>query len=66
MMTGKEYVTEKHPRARVEFYKSNNPFVGGYWLCWTKYNGNRLSEGKTASNAWVNAKKNIKEELTNL
>ena len=35
------------------------------WLCWTKYNGNRLSEGKTASNAWVNAKKNIKEELSN-
>ena len=60
-MTAEEYVTEKYPKARVEFYKSNSPFGGGYWLCWTEYRGSRLSEGKTASNAWVNAKKTIKE-----
>ena len=60
-MTAKEYVKEKYPKARVEFYKSNSSLGGGHWLCWTEFRGDRLSEGKTASNAWVNAKKRILE-----
>lgn len=63
-MTAKEFVKEKHPKAIVQNFKTNNPFdKNGYWLCWEKRGGKRLSEGKSESNAWVNAKKYLVEEF---
>ena len=62
-MTAQEFVKERYPRARVEHYNYNDPLdKKGYWLCWSNYKGERLSEGNSASNAWVNAKKNIIED----
>ena len=63
-MTAKEFVKLRFPKARVQNYKTNNVFdKNGYWLCWADHTGSkRLSEGKSESNAWVNAKKYIIEQ----
>ena len=61
-MTAQDFVKEEYPRARVERYSTNSPFGESYWLCWSQYRGKRLSEGKTASNAWVNAAKGIRNK----
>lgn len=62
-MTSKEYVKNILPRARCNRYVTNSGEV--YYL--VTHGNFRLSEGKTESNAWVNAKNFLieseKEEL---
>ncbi len=67
-MTAEQFVKQYYPKARVERYVSGH--IKGmqevYYLVWTNFSskgGNRLSEGKTKSNAWVNAKKNVEFHL---
>lgn len=67
-MTAKAFVKNHYPNARAVRYKTNNVFdKKGYWLCWTtlkREQSLKLSEGTSESNAWVNAKKNIVESLS--
>ncbi|MFB3056079.1 MAG: hypothetical protein ACE1ZQ_02815 [Ignavibacteriaceae bacterium] len=58
-MTAKEHVKGKYPKAIVKRFKQNGISGEIYWLCFSSYFGFRLSEGKTESKAWVNAKKFI-------
>jgi len=60
-MTAEEFVTEKYPNARAESHKTNGPLGETYWLIRIGRNNMYFAEGKTKSNAWVNAKKKIKE-----
>ena len=59
-MTSKEFVKEKYPRAKAERHVTN----GGrpYWLVRDGREDMYMSEGTSESNAWVNAKTNIKGE----
>ncbi len=66
-MTAEQFVKQKFPHARAERYMNGR--IKGmqtpYYLVWsdlTSRGGRRLSEGKTKSNAWVNAKNNISEQ----
>jgi hypothetical protein len=62
-MTAKEFVLEKMPRARAE--RQVRGMIKGlqevYWLIREGRNTMYFASGKTESNAWVNAKKNIIE-----
>ena len=59
-MTSEQKVRQKYPRAYAERYLSG--MQEAYYLVWSSYGQDkiRLSEGKTKSNAWVNAAKNIR------
>lgn len=62
-MTAKEFVRKHHPTARAERHVEGR--IKGmqkpYWLIRIPGNSMYMSEGKTESNAWVNAKKIIEE-----
>lgn len=62
-MTAKEFVKSKYPKAKAEFHRENCPFGKKYWLI---RDGREYfymaSSIKSESNAWVNAKKKIKEQ----
>ena len=62
-MTAKEFVLEKMPKARAE--RQVRGMIKGlqeiYWLIREGRNTMYFASGKTESNAWVNAKKNIIE-----
>jgi hypothetical protein len=62
-MTAKEFVLEKMPRARAE--RQVRGMIKGlqevYWLIREGRNTMYFAQGKSESNAWVNAKKNIIE-----
>jgi hypothetical protein len=62
-MTAKEFVLEKMPRARAE--RQVRGMIKGlqevYWLIREGRNTMYFASGKTESNAWVNAKKQIIE-----
>ena len=62
-MTAKDFVLSKFPKARVERYEQGAGVVKNlrkpYYLCWSDFRGERLSEGTSNANAWNNAKKNI-------
>jgi hypothetical protein len=64
-MKAEDFVRQKYPKAKVERYEWGANLVKSlrevYYLCWSEPHGTRLSEGKSASNAWSNAKKNILE-----
>lgn len=61
MATGEQKVKAVHPRAAKKRYSK----IGGgsYYLIWSGYpearDSIRLGSGKTASEAWVDAAKNI-------
>ena len=62
-MTAKEFVQGKFPKAKAERHTKGR-IVGlteSYWLIRIGNNYMWFAEGKTESNAWVNAKKKIKE-----
>ena len=63
-MKAKEYVKQRMPKARAERHRTGSGTSYGetYWLIRDGRNYNYFSEGKTESNAWVNAKKRIIEE----
>lgn len=66
-MTSEQFVKQRFPRAYAERYVSGRIRGMGvvYYLVWTCHSREekmRLSEGKSASNAWVNAKANIIEQ----
>jgi len=64
-MKAKEFVKSKYPNAKAKKYRNHGPFNKAYWLIWSDYqseNPIRLSEGKTESNAWVNAKNNLRNK----
>lgn len=66
-MTAEQFVKQEFPHAYAERYKYNGPGNRGYYLIWSQRTGDikfRLSDGKTKSNAWVNAKKLIQEMKT--
>lgn len=60
-MTAKEYVQEKYPSARVERQVSG--MIKGlstvYYLIRERGKTMYMAQGKSESNAWVNAKKQI-------
>lgn len=62
-MTAKEFVKERYPNARAERHLSGR--IKGmqevYYLIRDGRNTMYMANGKTESNAWVNAKKNILE-----
>jgi len=62
-MTAKEFVKERYPKARAERQRtgSNTTFGETYWLIRDGRETMYMAEGKTESNAWVNAKKKILE-----
>ena len=60
-MTAKEFVLQHCPTARAERQKRRGPFGKVYWLIRERGEVHYIAEGKTESNAWVNAKKEIKE-----
>lgn len=66
-MTAKEFVKEKYPNARSE--KQIRGRVKGlqevYYLIRDGRSTGYLSSGNSESNAWVNAKKRILDELKN-
>lgn len=65
-MTSQEFVTKKFPKAFVEHYNTRNTFdKKGYWICWSERKGRHLGYGNSASSAWTNAKKELKEEISN-
>ena len=65
-MTSQEFVREKFPKAFVEHYNKRDPFdKKGYWICWSEHKGRHIAYGNSASNAWSNAKKELKEEIIN-
>lgn len=63
-MTAKEFVKEKYPRARVERHVQG--MIKGlqevYYLIRDGSATMYMASGKSESNAWVNAKKNIQEK----
>jgi len=63
-MTAKEFVLQKHPTARAERRVSGR--IKGlqevYWLIREHGKTMYMAEGKSESNAWVNAKKQILED----
>ena len=67
-MTAKEYVKEYYPTARAERQVSG--MIKGmqevYWLIRMAGATMYFAEGKTESNAWVNAKKQIINSNTKL
>ena len=60
-MTAEEFVKEQMPKARAERHRTgaNTTFGETYWLIRDGRNTMYFSEGKTESNAWVNAKKKL-------
>ena len=61
-MKAEEFVKSKYPLAHARKFKTNGWNPNTYWLVWGDGGQNhRLSEGKTESNAWVNAKNRIIE-----
>ena len=62
-MTAKEFVKERYPNARVE--RQVRGMIKGmqevYYLIRDGRNTMYMASGKSESNAWVNAKKNILE-----
>lgn len=64
-MTAKEFVKEKYPNARVE--KQIRGRIKGmqeiYYLIRDGRNTMYMASGKSKSNAWVNAKKLIMEDV---
>ena len=62
-MTAKEFVKEKYPNARAE--RQVRGMIKGmqevYYLIRDGRNTMYMASGKSESNAWVNAKKNILE-----
>ena len=58
-MTAKEIVKEHMPKARAERQKTNRGET--YWLIRNGRDYMYFAEGKTESNAWVNAKKIIEK-----
>ena len=65
-MTAKEYVKQHYPNAKSERQVSGR-IKGMQRIYWLIRDGNQtmyLAEGKTESNAWVNAKKRITETQT--
>ena len=62
-MTAKEFVKERYPNARAE--RQVRGMIKGmqevYYLIRDGRNTMYMASGKTESNAWVNAKKNILE-----
>lgn len=63
-MTAKDFVKQKYPKAIVERHVQGR--IKGmqevYWLIRTERNVMYIANGKTESNAWVNAKKAIIKE----
>ena len=57
-MNAEETVKLQFPNAFVQKYE---PRIFGYpyFLVWSKFNGTRLSNGKTKDEAWKNAKRNM-------
>ena len=62
-MTAKEFVKEKYPNARSEKQSKNTKEV--YYLIRDGRNTMYMASGNSESNAWVNAKKRILDELKN-
>ena len=60
-MTAKEYVKQHYPSARAEKQVTNAHEV--YWLIRPKSGEMYMADGKSESNAWVNAKKKILERI---
>ena len=60
-MTAEEFVKEHYPKARVETHRTNGPLGDRYYLVRIGRETMWFSEGTSKSNAWVNAKKKIKE-----
>lgn len=60
-MTAKEFVKKEHPNVRAERHVKG--MIKGmqevYWLIRPDRNVMYIAEGKSESNAWVNAKNNI-------
>jgi hypothetical protein len=63
-MTAKEFVMQKMPTAKVEKHKTRGGknFSYTYYLIRELGSIDSFASGRTESNAWVNAKKNILEQ----
>ena len=58
-MTAKEYVKTRYPKSRAERHVEGKIIGKPYWLI---RNGNEtmyIAQGKSESNAWVNAKNRL-------
>lgn len=67
-MTAKEFVRTLYPLAHAERFKYNGPGNRTYYLVWNRRLGQdriRLSEGKTKSEAWSNARKHLEKTIKN-
>lgn len=67
-MTAKEFVKNKMPNARAERHVKGmiKGFQEVYWLIRNGRETMYFADGKSESNAWVNAKKKILEKENNI
>jgi hypothetical protein len=67
-MTAEQFVKVRYPKAQIQKFEQGAGIAKSlrkvYYLCFSEYRGNRLSEGNTRAECWKNAKGNILEEDT--
>lgn len=61
-MTSKEFVKSRMPNAKAEKHKTRGSLSKTYWLIRDGKLTMWFASGNSESNAWVNAKKRIKED----